>query len=143
MSGDHDASADALSKAEREEGIMFAPRFGTDGLLPAIVTDWDGADAVLMFAHMNAEALRLTLETGEAHFWSRSRGALWKKGETSGNTLRVMEMRTDCDQDVLWLRVRLEGEAACHTGRRTCFYRIVERGNGGAIRLRFADEPQR
>ena len=81
---------------------------------------------LLMVAHMNAEALALTLETGIAHYWSRSRNALWKKGETSGNFQHVVEMRTDCDQDALWLRVKVSGhDATCHTGRRSCFYRTV------------------
>jgi phosphoribosyl-AMP cyclohydrolase len=124
-----------LTKEELEEGAVFAPRFDEKGLLPAIVSDAHSGD-VLMFAYVNAEALRLTLETGEAHFWSRSRKTLWRKGETSGNTLRLVELRTDCDQDVLWMRVELAGEAACHTGRRTCFYRAVAPAPGGAI-LRF------
>jgi phosphoribosyl-AMP cyclohydrolase len=111
-------------KRELEEGRAFAPRFDSSGLIGAIVTD-AGEGGVLMFAYMNGEALRLTLETGEAHFWSRSRGTLWRKGETSGNRLLVEDIRTDCDQDVLWVRVKLSGEAACHTGRRSCFYRRV------------------
>ncbi len=113
-----------LSKRELEEGRVFAPRYDGAGLIGAIVTDAAGG-GVLMFAYMNAEALRLTLETGEAHFWSRSRQALWRKGETSGNRLLDEEVRTDCDQDVLWVSVKLSGEAACHTGRRSCFYRRV------------------
>jgi phosphoribosyl-AMP cyclohydrolase len=113
-----------LTKRELEEGRVFAPRYDSAGLIGAIVTDAAGG-GVLMFAYMNAEALRLTLETGEAHFWSRSRQALWRKGETSGNRLLVEEVRTDCDQDVLWVSVKLSGEAACHTGRRSCFYRRV------------------
>jgi phosphoribosyl-AMP cyclohydrolase len=113
-----------LTKRELEEGRVFAPRYDSAGLIGAIVTDALGG-GVLMFAYMNAEALRLTLETGEAHFWSRSRQALWRKGETSGNRLLVEEVRTDCDQDVLWVSVKLSGEAACHTGRRSCFYRRV------------------
>jgi phosphoribosyl-AMP cyclohydrolase len=116
-----------LTKRELEEGRVFAPRYDSAGLIGAIVTDAAGG-GVLMFAYMNAEALRLTLETGEAHFWSRSRQALWRKGETSGNRLVVEEVRTDCDQDVLWVSVKLSGEAACHTGRRSCFYRRVTRG---------------
>jgi phosphoribosyl-AMP cyclohydrolase len=122
-----------LSKKDLEEGSVFAPRFDEAGLIGAIVTDAAGG-GVLMFAYMNAEALRLTLETGEAHFWSRSRQSLWRKGETSGNRLLVQEMRTDCDQDVLWIAVQLSGEAACHTGRRSCFYRRVKR-NGNAATL--------
>jgi phosphoribosyl-AMP cyclohydrolase len=115
-------------KADLEEGRDFTPRFDAAGLVTAVVTDaWDGV--LLMVAHMNAEALAVTLETGIAHFWSRSRGKLWKKGETSQNVLEVVEMRTDCDQDAVWLRVRIMGDGvACHTGRRSCFYRRVEPG---------------
>ena len=118
-----------------DETATFTPRFDSNGLITAIVTDArDGA--VLMVAHMNAEALRLTQETGIAHFWSRSRGSLWKEGETSGETLKVAEILTDCDQDVLLLKAEPQGRgAACHTGRRSCFYRRVE---GGA--LTFVDE---
>jgi phosphoribosyl-AMP cyclohydrolase len=84
-----------------------------------------------MVAHMNAQALALTLETGIAHYWSRSRGTLWKKGETSGNLQHVVQVRTDCDQDAVWLRVNVSGaDATCHTGRRSCFYRTVELENG-------------
>ncbi|CFX38392.1 Phosphoribosyl-AMP cyclohydrolase [Candidatus Filomicrobium marinum] len=112
-------------KSNLEEGLAFQPRFDGAGVIPAIVTDADTGQ-VLMFAFMNAEALQLSLETGIAHFWSRSRGRLWKKGEDSGNRLQIIEMRTDCDQDVIWMQVRIEGHgAACHTGRRTCFYRRV------------------
>ena len=112
-------------KTQLEEGEAFTPRFGADGLLTAIVVDaHDGA--VLMLAHMNAEALRLTLDTGIAHFWSRSRKALWMKGETSGNVQNVVEILTDCDQDALLLRVQVAGDGpACHTGRRSCFYRAI------------------
>jgi len=112
-------------KNQLEEGALFTPRFGPDGLVTAVVTDArDGM--LLMVAHMNAEALALTLETGIAHYWSRSRQALWKKGETSGNLQAVVEMRTDCDQDAVWLKVTVSGhDATCHTGRRSCFYRTV------------------
>ena len=108
-----------------DETDVFQPRFDADGLIPAIVTDaTDGT--VLMFAHMNAEALQLTLDTGLAHFWSRSRGKLWKKGETSGELLAVREVLTDCDQDVLQVKAKPQGRgAACHTGRKSCFYRRV------------------
>ena len=117
-------------KLDNEEGGAFAPLFGSDGLITAVVTD-AGDSAVLMVAHMNAEALDLTLSTGIAHFWSRSRKSLWKKGETSGNFLTVDEMRTDCDQDVVWLKVRVSGQqTTCHTGRRSCFYRIVKGQDG-------------
>lgn len=119
-------------KSEVEEGRAFTPRFGQDGLVTAIVTDArDGM--LLMVAHMNAEALSLTLDTGIAHYWSRSRGELWKKGEVSGNFQRVVEIRTDCDQDAVWLRVEVAGHnATCHTGRRSCFYRTVEVKEGQA-----------
>lgn len=112
-------------KLQLEAGSVFAPRFDSDGMIPAIVTD-RGTGEVLMFAWMNRQSLALTLSTGIAHFWSRSRAKLWKKGEESGNLLTVVEMRTDCDQDVLWLAVQIAGEGrACHTGERSCFYRRV------------------
>ena len=125
------------STEEIERGDVFQPKFGPDGLIPAIVTDADTGD-VLMFAWMNAEALALTIETGLAHFWTRSRQRIWKKGEESGNLLRVREIRTDCDQDVLWLKAHVEGNGvACHTGARSCFYRALsqQRTDDGAIRL--------
>jgi phosphoribosyl-AMP cyclohydrolase len=126
------AASAALKSEEHEEGSTFAPVFDEAGLIGAIVTDADGG-GVLMFAYMNRDALQLTLDTGEAHFWSRSRQSLWRKGETSGNRLLVEEIRTDCDQDVLWLTVKLSGEAACHTGRRSCFYRRVRQSQGAAV----------
>jgi len=109
------------SKAEREMGTTFLPRFDAQGLLIAIAVDSQTRD-ILMVAYMNQEALEKTLETGLAHFHSRSRGTLWLKGETSGHFLRVEDIRVDCDQDALELRVRPEGPA-CHTGARSCFYR--------------------
>lgn len=119
-------------RAALEEGAAFTPRFDPDGLICAIVTDAEDG-ALLMVAHMNAEALQLTLETGIAHFWSRSRAKLWKKGETSGNLLEVTEARTDCDQDAIWLKVKMRGhEATCHTGRRSCFYRKLAVRDGNA-----------
>ncbi len=119
-------------KAELEIGTDFTPRFGAGGLITAVVTAVADGE-LLMVAHMNDEALRLSLQTGIGHFWSRSRNQLWKKGETSGNILRIVEMRTDCDQDALWLRVEIEGDgAACHTGRKSCFYRTVEAGDDRA-----------
>lgn len=113
-----------------EESAVFSPAFDANGLVTAIVTDArDGI--LLMVAHMNAEALALTLETGIAHYWSRSRRALWKKGETSGNLQQVVEVLTDCDQDAVQLRVNVAGAGAtCHTGRRSCFYRKVVRAGG-------------
>lgn len=125
----------ASDKKELEDGDVFSPRFDASGLVTAVVTD--AADGMLlMVAHMNAEALALTIETGIAHYWSRSRASLWKKGETSGNLQHVVELRTDCDQDAVWLRVKVSGhDATCHTGRRSCFYRSVEPTVEG-IRLR-------
>ena len=120
----------STSSVEREEGLAFQPRFDASGLVTVVATDATTGD-VLMVAHMNDEALRRTVATGEAWYFSRSRNALWRKGETSGQTQRVVEIRTDCDQDAIWLRVEQIG-AACHTGRRSCFYRKVERDGDGA-----------
>ncbi len=106
---------------EREAGLVLDPKFDANGLITAVVSDADSGE-LLMLAHMNDEALQLTRESGIAHFWSRSRGKLWKKGETSGHTLSVVEMRIDCDQDALWIIARPAGPA-CHTGERSCFYR--------------------
>ena len=119
------------SRAEVEEGAILTPRFGPDGLIACIAVDArDGA--VLMLAHMNAEALARTLQTGQAWYWSRSRGELWHKGATSGQVQRVVEMRVDCDQDALLIRVEVGGDGGCcHTGRRSCFYRAVAPGAGG------------
>ncbi|BBD38143.1 phosphoribosyl-AMP cyclohydrolase [Aminobacter sp. Y103A] len=124
-------------KRSLEEGELFSPRFDVNGLVTAVVTD--AADGMLlMVAHMNAEALALTIETGIAHYWSRSRNALWKKGETSGNFQHVQEIRTDCDQDAVWLKVKVSGhDATCHTGRRSCFYRTV--GRQGSVATLSAD----
>ncbi|MGB3844477.1 phosphoribosyl-AMP cyclohydrolase [Sphingopyxis sp. YF1] len=108
----------------RDSSDRFDPRFDAAGLVTAIVVDAE-TSILLMVAHMNDAAIRLTQETGQAHFWSRSRQSLWRKGETSGNGLSVTEMRVDCDQDALLLRVRPAGPA-CHTGRRSCFYRRIE-----------------
>lgn len=107
----------------RDSTLVFDPRFDAAGLVTAVVTHEATGD-LLMVAHMDAEAIRLTRETGEAHFFSRSRGRLWRKGETSGHVLSVVEMRVDCDQDALWLRARPSGPA-CHTGEPSCFYRRV------------------
>ncbi|MBD8678846.1 phosphoribosyl-AMP cyclohydrolase [Sphingomonas sp. CFBP 13720] len=108
----------------RDTGLTLNPKYDADGLLTAIAVDAATLEP-LMVAHMNADALRLTIETGEATFWSRSRARLWKKGETSGNVLRVVEARIDCDQDAVWLRVEPAGPA-CHTGARTCFFRRID-----------------
>lgn len=118
------------SKAELEEGSALSPRFGADGLVTCITTD-AATGEILMVAHMNPEALRKTLETGEAWYWSRSRGELWHKGATSGQIQTVLEIRVDCDQDALLLKVKVAGDGGCcHTGRRSCFYRKVELTNG-------------
>lgn len=119
-----------LSHDELEEGTAFAPRFDANGLV-TVVTVEAGTNEVLMLAHMNAQALTLTLETGIAHYWSRSRGKLWKKGETSGELQEVVELRVDCDQDAILMSVNQTGRgAACHTGRKTCFYRRVSHVDG-------------
>ena len=125
MSGPRNLWTDQGDRTAVEQGAAFAPRFDRDGLLPAIVTD-RATRETLMFAWMNAEALRLTLETGYAHFWTRSRQRIWQKGEESGNRLRLASARTDCDQDVILLEVDVEGDGvACHTGARSCFYRTI------------------
>jgi phosphoribosyl-AMP cyclohydrolase len=117
----------APTKAALEEGDALAPRFDAAGLVACVVQDAASRD-VLMVAHMNAEALERTLATGEAHFWSRSRRELWRKGATSGQVLRVRDIRVDCDQDALLLAVAVGGDGGvCHTGRRSCFYRRVNR----------------
>lgn len=110
-------------KHDVEEGSLFTPRFDADGLIACVTLNaQDGA--VLMVAYMSAESLQLTLETGVAHYWSRSRQSLWRKGDTSGQVQKVTEIRTDCDQDVLLMKVEPGGDGgACHTGRKSCFYR--------------------
>ncbi len=124
--------------AELEEGAALTPKFDADGLVTCVATDAASGD-VLMVAHMNAEALKKTITTGEAWYFSRSRQALWKKGETSGHSQRVVEMRIDCDQDAVWIKVDQAG-GACHTGRRSCFYRAVPLGKSGTATLEFRDE---
>jgi phosphoribosyl-AMP cyclohydrolase len=120
--------AKAPGRSDLERGAVLAPRFDSNGLIAAVATH-AGTGEVLMLAWMNAEALDLTLRTGEAHYFSRSRGALWKKGETSGQVQAVREIRIDCDQDAVWLKVIPAGDGgACHTGARSCFYRVIEDG---------------
>lgn len=121
-----------------EEGLTFSPRYDAAGLVTCVATDARTGD-VLMVAHMNDDALRKTIASGEAWYYSRSRQALWRKGETSGHTQRVTEMRLDCDQDAVWIKVEQTG-AACHTGRASCFYRAVTPGEGGAVTLTFVDD---
>jgi phosphoribosyl-AMP cyclohydrolase len=131
------ATQDHLTKHDREEGLAFAPAFDASGLVTCVATDAKSGD-VLMVAHMNEEALRKTIETGDAWYYSRSRKKLWRKGETSGHVQRVIEIRMDCDQDAVWIRVEQAGGGACHTGRRSCFYRAVRDVNG-ATKLAFVD----
>jgi phosphoribosyl-AMP cyclohydrolase len=130
------------STADLEEGSALTPKFDADGLVTCVATD-AGSGEVLMVAHMNAEALARTIETGQAWYFSRSRGALWRKGEMSGHIQRVVEMRVDCDQDAVLIKVE-QAAGACHTGRRSCFYRAVPLGKIGArlgaVTLEFRDE---
>ena len=121
----------ALDASALEEGAAFTPRFSDDGLITCVTVDQASGD-VLMVAHMNARALDLTLETGVVHYWSRSRGALWRKGDTSGQVQSLKELRVDCDQDAVLALVSVGGDGgACHTGRRSCFYRRIEASAGG------------
>lgn len=116
------------SRAEIEEALALAPKWDADGLITAAVSD-AATGVLLMVAHMDAQALAKTIETGVAHYYSRSRGRLWRKGEESGHEQRVVELRVDCDQDAVWLRVETGGTGAnCHTGRLSCFYRAVPLG---------------
>lgn len=120
--------AQAASKAELEDGAVLMPRFDANGLVTCVTSDARTGE-VLMVAHMNAEALSRTIATGQAWYWSRSRGTLWRKGESSGQLQSVVEMRVDCDQDAVWIKVDVAGDGGCcHTGRRSCFYRTVAMG---------------
>jgi phosphoribosyl-AMP cyclohydrolase len=142
MSPENPPFASSGSKADVEESLILTPRFGSDGLITCVTTDADTGQ-VLMVAHMNADALARTVETGEAWYWSRSRGELWHKGDTSGQVQAVAEMRVDCDQDAVWLKVRVGGDGGCcHTGRRSCFYRVVPVGAAERA-LRFVDDSGR
>jgi phosphoribosyl-AMP cyclohydrolase len=138
MTPDNTPFAPPGTAADLEEGSALTPKFDADGLVTCVATDARSGE-VLMVAHMNAEALAKTIATGQAWYYSRSRAALWRKGETSGHTQRVVEMRIDCDQDAVLLKVEQTG-GACHTGRRSCFYRAVPVGNAGAVTLEFRDE---
>ena len=121
-------------KAQIEESADFAPKFDADGLIPAMAMDATTGEP-LMLAYMNAESLKLTLELGEAVYWSRSRSEIWHKGKTSGHTQRIVEIRTDCDQDALVLVVEQIGAGACHTGRNSCFYRKLVPGTPAALKF--------
>jgi phosphoribosyl-AMP cyclohydrolase len=116
-----------LAKEALEEGPSLSPQYDCNGLITAVATDATSGE-VLMVAHMNAQALARTIETGEAHYWSRSRGELWHKGATSGHIQHVVELRIDCDQDAVWLKVRADGPGQCHVGYRSCFYRVAPLG---------------
>lgn len=130
-----------LSAQQLEAGTALAPRFDTNGLITAIAQEADSG-IILMLAYMNEEALRLTLETSEVHYFSRSRGKIWKKGETSGQIQKLIELRIDCDQDAVLLRVEQTGHgAACHTGRKSCFYRRAEIEDGVATLADTGDAP--
>ncbi len=132
--------AERVSIEQVEEGNSLAPKFGADGLIPVITTDAESGD-VLMHGYMNADALRKTIETGEAHYWSRSREIIWHKGATSGLVQHIVEMRIDDDQDSVWLRVNVAGNgASCHVGYRSCFYRAVPTGKADApLELSFTE----
>ena len=121
-----------------EEGLDFAPKFDEKGLLPVVTTDAKSHE-VLMVGYMNAESLGRTIETGEAHYWSRSRETIWRKGETSGFVQKVHDMRIDDDQDALWLQVHVKGGASCHAGYRSCFYRSLEKKAEGSVGLAFQE----
>lgn len=127
------------SVAQVEEGTELAPRFDAEGLIPAVTTDFHSGE-LLMMGYMNAEALRKTIETGEAHYFSRSRRQLWHKGSTSGLVQTVRELLIDDDQDCIWLRVEVAGGASCHVGYRSCFYRRVKLNPAsGQASLEFTD----
>ena len=135
--------APRVSVEQVEEGRDLAPKFDADGLIPVVTTDADSGD-VLMHAYMNSEALALSIETGEAHYWSRSRQCLWRKGATSGLVQSIVEIRIDDDQDAVWLRVRVVGDASCHVGYRSCFYRSIPVGRrpsgSGPVSLDFEEQ---
>ncbi len=131
--------APSASKQDQELGPVFAPKFDSQGLVTAVTVDHT-SKAVLMVAHMNAQAIEATLESGYAHYWSRSRQKLWKKGESSGELQKVAAIYTDCDQDALVLEVDVEGAgSACHNGFRSCFYRLVQGANGDVALARVAE----
>jgi len=133
----------AIIGKEQEEGSVFRPKFDANGLVTAVACDV-ATNEVLMLAHMNAEALEKTLQTGKAHYWSRSRQSIWLKGETSGNVQMVQEILTDCDQDAVVLKVIVQGdEASCHTGRISCFFRSVSKGEDGSYALSIDKRPAR
>jgi phosphoribosyl-AMP cyclohydrolase len=124
------------SRGEIEEGFALSPKFDKDGLIPAIATDAHSGE-VLMLAYMNAESLARTIETGEAHYWSRSRGELWHKGATSGHTQTLVDLRIDCDQDAVWMKVTQNGGGGCcHVGYKSCFFRTIPFGKPPTLDLK-------
>ena len=134
------ASSATSERSDCEEGAAFEPRFGADGLMTCVTVDASRGD-VLMVAHMNETALQATLATRIVHYWSRSRGTLWRKGDTSGQVQTLVELRVDCDQDALLAFVRVGGDGgACHTGRRSCFYRRIAMA-GDTPHLEFVEAP--
>ena len=134
--------ASRISVEQVEEGRELAPKFDADGLIPVVTTDAESGE-VLMHAYMNAEALARTIQDGEAWYWSRSRNVLWHKGATSGLVQKVEDIRIDDDQDAVWLRVRVVGDASCHVGYRSCFYRSIpvggHHGASGPVPLTFEE----
>lgn len=128
------------SKEEVENGLLFAPRFDDRGLIPVVTTD-ARTNELLMHAWMNEEALARTIATGEAWYWSRSRGELWHKGATSGQIQKIEEIRTDCDQDTIWIKVTPQGDGGCcHVGYRSCFYRLSPVGQSGGQAVLLTDQ---
>jgi len=131
--------AERTSVEEVEEGESLAPKFDEHGLIPCITADFE-TNEVLMHAYMNTDALQRTIETGEAHYWSRSRQKLWRKGESSGLVQKVKELRVDDDQDCVWMRVEVAGSgASCHVGYKSCFYRAIPVGNQAGKPLQFVE----
>ncbi|MEM6273898.1 MAG: phosphoribosyl-AMP cyclohydrolase [Myxococcota bacterium] len=143
MTDTHSLFSARLSVEQVEEGTDLAPKFDSNGLIPAVTTA-AGDGVVLMLGYMNREALSKTIETGEAHYYSRSRQVLWRKGATSGFVQKVVELRIDDDQDAVWLTVELVGDASCHVGYRSCFYRSVPLGAAeGPVQLAFEEKAKR
>ena len=131
-----------MNKKDLEENLNLTPRFDANGLIPCITTSAK-TGKVLMFAYMNAQSLRKSIESKEAHYYSRSRQELWHKGASSGHVQRIIEMRTDCDQDCIWISVEMTPEASCHTGREGCFYRKVNLENDAEkAQLEFIDDAE-
>ncbi|WP_420414690.1 phosphoribosyl-AMP cyclohydrolase [Roseibium sp.] len=131
--------SERADKKTVEDGDLLMPKYDQDGLIAAVVTD-AATSEVLMVGYMNEEALKRTIETGEAWYWSRSRKGFWKKGETSGQVQKVQEILTDCDQDALVVKVTVEGNGAtCHVGYRSCFFRKITKTENGAVRLKWVE----